>query len=212
MIVRGSNPIAGLIMGSLLAVVGFGVAFWLGKPIRDKAVASTSWPDTEGRIIRSSLVTARNKGKTHYTADIEYEYALEGNILTGSRVWFGDDYSSSSGSEFRSAVSRYPVGRQVRVHYDPADPTTSVLERGVTWSSGVIYWIGLGMLAIGATILLSVLVPLLFVVFALVRSFRPEPHDELRDFDRSRPTQGQGPSDQHRDADVNGDDDGITIG
>lgn len=210
MTVRGGGPIAGLILGSILAAGGYGVAFWLGKPIRDEAVASTSWPATEGRIIRSRLEESRNDGKTQLSHDIGYEYALDGKTLTGSRVWIGDGYSASPGNEFRAAVARYPVGKQVQVHYDPTAPADSVLEPGTTWSSSLAYFIGLGMLAVGGLILLSALTPLLLVALVMAGWFAPRRPDETRDFDRPspRPLSKGGPTPSRPDDG----DDGIRIG
>jgi hypothetical protein len=211
MAVRGAGPITGLILGSILAAGGFMVAFWLGKPIRDQAVASSSWSTTEGRIVRSKLEESRKDGKVHYSADIGYEYDLDGRTLTGTRVWIGDGYSSSPGNEFRAAVDRYPAGRQVKVHYDPADPAESVLEPGPTWSSSLAYLIGLGMLGVGSLVLISALAPLLLVAVALAGSGGPRHRDDMRDFDGSPPRPSFGDRGQ-RPEPPRGDDDGITIG
>lgn len=210
MAVRGSGPIVGLVLGLVVTAVGSGVTFWLGKPLRDQAVASRSWPATEGRIVRSTLEESRKDGKTHYSADIGYEYQLDGRTLTGSRVWIGDAYSSSPGNEFRTAVKRYPVGRQVQVHYDPQDPTESVLEPGPTWSGSLLFLIGLGVLAIGGLLLLSAVVPLLVVLLAVGASVtNPWPAGSRLppgDMRHSPPT-GNGPPPRAEEGD-----DGISIG
>ena len=204
MTVRRAGPITGLLVGSLLAGGGFLLAFRLGKPIRDEALASTSWPTTDGRITRSRLDESRKDGTTHRSADIGYEYEVAGRAFTGTRVWIGDEYSSSPGNEFRAAVERHPVGRRVRVHYDPADPARSVLEPGTSWSGSALYIAGLGVLGLGALMLASVLVPLLLVLLAAVVSFGSGAGGDERD--RFPPPPRPGARGRAED------DDGITIG
>lgn len=209
MAARGTGPIVGVVLGSTLMALGCGVTFWIGKPLRDEALASSSWPATDGRIVRSRLEESRKDGKTLRTADIGYDYELDGKTLSGSRVWIGDGYSASPGGEFAAAVERYPIGRQVRVHYDPQAPARSVLEPGSTWSGSVLFLIGLAMLVLGGLLLLTSLVPLLLVIVALAASVTSPWPDESRMADGGPPRPspgGRGPPPRPDDGD-----DGISI-
>lgn len=218
---RQSGPIAGLIAGSLLLVGGYFLTYRVGKPIRDKAAASTAWPTTDGRITASRVERVKQGGdrKASFTADITYEYALDGRTLEGDRVWFGDDYSASDASAFRAAVDRYPVGKAVKVHYDPAEPAESVLEPGATWSGSALYFIGLGVITLGGIIALSAVGTLVVVALALATAggggfgrrdspddFGPRRDDPGHDFERPppRPLGGNSAAEQ-------ADDDGIQI-
>jgi hypothetical protein len=223
MATRQSGPITGLVIGGLLLVGGFFLTYRIGKPIRDRAAASVAWPSTEGRITGSRVERVKNggDGKTTYTADITYDYALDGRTFEGDRVWFGDDYSASDASAFRAAVGRYPVGQAVKVHYDPAEPAESVLEPGPTWSGSALYFIGLGLMTLGGIILVSAAGTLLLVTAALAAAvgglvggrrdsrdeFGPRADDPARDFERPapRPLGGRLPSTPPAD------DDGIEI-
>jgi hypothetical protein len=220
---RQAGPIAGLIVGSLLLVGGFFLTYRIGKPIRDKATASVAWPATEGRITASRVERVKHGGggKATYTAEITYEYALDGQTFEGDRVWFGDDYSASDASVFRAAVGRYPAGKAVKVHYDPAEPAESVLEPGSTWSGSALYLIGLGLMTLGGMILVSAAGTLLLVTAALAAAvggifggrrdaapeFEGRRDDPVSDFDRPapRPLGGRPP------AAPPADDDGIEI-
>jgi hypothetical protein len=222
MATRQSGPITGLVIGGLLLVGGFFLTYRVGKPIRDQAAASTSWPVTDGRITASRVerVKQGGDGKATYTADITYEYALDGRTFEGDRVWFGDDYSASDASAFRAAVGRYPVGQAVKVHYDPAEPAESVLEPGTTWSGSALYFIGLGLMTLGGIIAVSAAGTLLLVTLALAAAvgsllggrrdsrdeFGPRADDPARDFERPTPRPLGGRPDSERD-----DDDGIQI-
>jgi hypothetical protein len=220
---REAGPIAGLVVGGLMLVGGYFLTYRVGKPIRDKAAASVAWPATDGRITGSRVERVKSKkegGGATYTADITYEYALDGRTFEGDRVWFGDDYSASDASAFRAAVGRYPVGRAVKVHYDPAEPAESVLEPGPTWSGSALYFIGLGLMTLGGIIALSSAGTLLLVTLALAAAvggvlgsrresrddFGPRRDDPARDFERppSRPLGGPPGSE-------GADDDGIEI-
>jgi len=223
MATRQSGPITGLVIGGLLLVGGFLLAYRIGKPIRDRAVASVAWPTAEGRITGSRVERVKNggDGKATYTADITYDYALDGRTFEGDRVWFGDDYSASDTSAFRAAVDRYPVGQAVQVHYDPAEPAESVLEPGPTWSGSALYLIGLGLMTLGGIILVSAAGTLLLVTAALAAAvgglfggrldsrdeFGSRADDAAREFDRPapRPLGGRPP------AEPPADDDGIEI-
>lgn len=205
---RDSGPITGLFIGGVMLFGGYFMTYYLGKPIRDQAAASTTWPTTDGRITGSEIqrVNARDEGKATYTANITYEYSLGGRTFEGDRVWFGDDYSASNASAFRAAVSRYPVGKAVKVHYDPADAAESVLEPGPTWSGSALYFIGLGLMTIGGIITLSAAGQLLLVSLSLAAAvsgalerrrnpnedFSPGRDDPARDFERPAPQPLQG--------------------
>lgn len=203
-----AGPVARLLAGVVLSGLGFFLGYSLGKPLRDQSLASVSWPTTEGRITRSELVRTVSDGKAMFTSDVGYTYDLDGRSLEGERVWFGDGYRSSNVSEFRRVVAEYPVGRQVRVHYDPLAPENSVLEPGATWSGSLLYFAGLGTLALGGILVLSCLLPLVIALALAVPSGRSS--DELRDFSRPppRPLTSPPPSPT---TNPGPEDDGITI-
>ena len=56
-----------------------------------------------------------------------YEYEVDGHKYRGDRVTLGRVSSTSPGLARRLAA-RYPVGREVGVHYDPKRPSESVLR------------------------------------------------------------------------------------
>jgi hypothetical protein len=105
------------------------------------AAASYTWPTAEGKVISSTVSTGKvlvprpqPMEQTVYQADVLYEYVVAGRTYSSSMVTFGD-YSSPDPSHADSIVKKYPVGSSVTVYYSPGEPETSVLERGVTWST-----------------------------------------------------------------------------
>jgi Protein of unknown function (DUF3592) len=114
------------------------------------------WPIAEGQI-ESSAVARRtdDEDKTMYSAHIRYSYAVGDRRYEADTVWFGGDYSSTSFGAHNATVQRYPVGAKVTVHYDPARPEVAVLEPGVFFSSYAVFAFGVGLLGIGALVVLN---------------------------------------------------------
>ena len=82
-----------------------------------------------------------------FTARISYEYTIDDRQFNGDRVSFGD-YSGSA-THAKEIVARYPLGKQVVVHFDPNSPAAAVLEPGLATMSFVITGAGLLLVAIG---------------------------------------------------------------
>ena len=144
-----------LAIGTLLAAIGFCMFHFWAKPVLTNARNSSNWPTVLGSITKSELDADTDSDGTTYSADIEYEYAVNGDAYLGEIVWFGDGYSSSARHSHQDIVDRYPVGAQVNVYYKPDDPFIAVLEPGAVASSYagfilscVLMVIGLGMLIV----------------------------------------------------------------
>lgn len=106
-----------------------------------EAYVSGSWPAVEGRIVHSEMTQRESySGPTEpsritYWAEIGYEYEAEGRAWKGDRVSFGDA-GTSNRPRVQGVVTRYPVGRQVKVFYQPGNAGSACLETGVslvTW-------------------------------------------------------------------------------
>jgi len=166
---HGNRPagfVAGLICGILFTAVGFCVVYFLGWPMLREAKASSAWPTCDGviTVARVESKQERRDGKTTtmYSHHIEYRYSVDGKELTGDRVWTSDGGTSSNMSSFaKKAVARYPVGKEVTVHYDPAAPAVCVLEPGATWVTYL-------PLVLGGAFFLVGLMVLVIVVFKTV--------------------------------------------
>jgi uncharacterized protein DUF3592 len=115
----------------LLSIVGLGV--WLaGSNIWGVwvAIQSKSWPSTRGTITASDVCEAYTKSGTEYYPCIQYQYTVNNKVLTGDQIYGvhrqpGDYYAALD------LASKYAVGTQVLVYYDPRSPETACLEPGV---------------------------------------------------------------------------------
>lgn len=143
-----------LILGVCFLSGGYALLTFWGRPLLETARASSTWPTTPGKITESKVVIESGNDSTTYRPHIVYRYAVDDLEIFGDRVWLGVSYSSSNRSEHQQVVTKYPVGKEVTVYYDPDDVFTSVLEPGVVFSSYlgmIISWV---LLLIGSAALL----------------------------------------------------------
>ncbi|MDP3792723.1 MAG: DUF3592 domain-containing protein [bacterium] len=144
------TPRQALFIMPIFAVVGIALTIFWGIPTARNAMESKNWPSTDGRITISDVSKNYDSedDSVTYGAKVTYNYTVNGMIYMGGTVAFGD-YSSSDPSHAGGIVSRYPVGKSVKVYYDPSDPKTSALEPGAGWSSFVGLMAGIAFAAIG---------------------------------------------------------------
>jgi hypothetical protein len=121
---------------SLFALVGIGVMAWGFSEVYT-ANCSKGWPQADGTILSSEIGQhSGGEGGTTYSADISYEFTVNGETIKGSRVRFGEVTLGNQGVASK-IVNKYKPGTKVKIHYNPKDPYDSVLEPGVhgmsTW-------------------------------------------------------------------------------
>ena len=110
---------------------------------------SLSWPLAEGTIISAQASRSRSSdGQSDYAPTITYTYTVASNTYNGTRIRFaavgGGDYS-----ETRAILDKYPAGRPLSVHYNPARPAEAVLEPGEFGRSWGLVWAGAAFMAFG---------------------------------------------------------------
>ncbi len=92
---------------------------------------SQSWAQTTGHIVRSEIEVRRHQfqGEPETVKNVpavEYEFKVGARTIHGVRIGIGDD---TGGANTEATLKRYPMGANVTVYYDPADPRQCVLER-----------------------------------------------------------------------------------
>lgn len=96
---------------------------------RHQARASARWPTVAGTITQSKLAVEFDEdGDEAYRADIRFAYRVGGREFEGSKVKWGWTAVYAWRSRAAAALAEYPIGKAVTVHYDPAQPTTAVLD------------------------------------------------------------------------------------
>ena len=105
----------------LLGLLAAAAAFWF----RNLNLKAASWPEVEGEITHSGLDFDRSDGR--WSVQITYRFALAHRVFTSDQVSYGLMENSLTAKQ--QLIDTYPVGRRVRVYYDPDDPSRAVLER-----------------------------------------------------------------------------------
>ncbi len=98
------------------------------------------WPATDG-VIQSARAQSHSgsDGVTH-SAAVTYTYWVAGVSYEGDKIAIGQ--MSSSSAYAQRTLNRYPVGKEVLVHYSPTDPARAVLETGVHGGTWLCFGIG----------------------------------------------------------------------
>jgi hypothetical protein len=132
-------------VGAGAAVLGYGI-----RLIRD-ARACANWPQVDGRILRAEIsVVGRERNRITYAPNVTYTYSVAGKPYESSRLTLVPR-NSISRQAVEGTLARFPVGQNVRVFHDPADPANSVLlttTTGAEWAYplGGLVLIGVGVL------------------------------------------------------------------
>jgi len=113
------------LFGLGLALLWDGMINWLTYR------GASSYIQTNGSIIESKITVHRaGKGGTSFGMSIKYSYTVMGKDYESQKYSFGSDnirYGLRAKAE--QAVAQNPPGKQLTVHYDPNEPSQSVLEK-----------------------------------------------------------------------------------
>lgn len=127
------------ILGGLCATVVpviilfvLGIYLYRRSKLRDAAKQSAqSWSNTMGTVTMSTVQIRRSGNNSRSEVPVVgYQYQVHGQTYTGGTIRAGDQYFSFRvWGEAQKTIARYPVGAQVTVYYNPANPAESALER-----------------------------------------------------------------------------------
>lgn len=129
--------------------------YWMAHTIY-KQYQATQWPSVQGRVVSAEVVRHPDSDSDTYEPRLAYTYEVAGERLTAWRIRFGN--KSSSQDWANDKVRKYPPGSTPAVHYNPGDPSESVLETGVGVGdvSFALFFLPFNFIALG--------VPLFFLV------------------------------------------------
>jgi hypothetical protein len=119
-----------LIFGTFWSAIVLGFDIFIGwSMIRQSATAD--WPTTTGHVLRSEIAGHDDGDGTTYSAEIEYEYEVDGREYQSDRIRLGGFTSTSDRDHIERIIARAPAGGTVPVYYNPDDPSEAVLTSGV---------------------------------------------------------------------------------
>ncbi len=146
-----SHPASDWIGFSLATATGGAGASYYLLCVFSGSVAKR-WPVVAGVVTSSTIQQTPSRLGSYYKPRVKYTYAVAGVTYTGNRRRFDDDDYAFKASA-TSRLAKYVPGAQIPVHYDPGDPSCSVLQPGTEWRTysyivffGALLLVGLGLL------------------------------------------------------------------
>jgi hypothetical protein len=129
--VLGYVLFAGIVFGLFVVAV---IPFEMYKKSQ-----AESWPSRTGVITKS--FTSRQRGSGGRGGNAPYvrpeicgNYRDNGEEFCVTRVRYGGFRFGEGRETAEETVARYPVGREVVIHYSPDDPKETVLEASSPWT------------------------------------------------------------------------------
>jgi len=115
----------------ILILVGLGVFLYRRSKMRDTAKqAAQSWSSAMGTVIASTIQIKRTSRSRSEIPVVVYQYQVNGNPYQGQTIKAGEQFFNVRlMGDAQATIARYPVGVQVMVYYNPANPAESALER-----------------------------------------------------------------------------------
>ncbi len=115
----------------LVACFAIGV-FLLVKAFKERiyGVAASTWPTTQAIVLHSDIVEEQSRNATGKVAvgfqvKVEYEYHVNGQLLSSNRVTFGNPvFPYMEASNYKE---QFKEGNQVPVYYNPDNPAEAIL-------------------------------------------------------------------------------------
>jgi len=147
---------AGSHLGSsvMFSILGLFVLV-LGVSVIVKKIRSRNWPFAIARVVSSDVVQEKRKrGAMMYSAEITYEYKVDGVDYSSDNI-DGLANGSSNPEPANKTVLEYPVGRQIEVYYNPSNPKSALVDRSVSLWNYAIVLLGLIFSSIGAYLFIT---------------------------------------------------------
>ena len=107
--------------GFAIAIFLFSIFFITTLIFKDYLAAefTKKWPLVDAIVLNSSVVQkVGNKGRTYYCDQIKISYVYQNLSMTS----FLETQDSNCGAP-QEEITRYPQGKVIRVHINPAEPT-----------------------------------------------------------------------------------------
>lgn len=122
-----------LLFGGVFAALLIGLIVFATLTKMKEVRAAQNWQTVRGKITRSEVRALRKRSRdegeqVRSAPSIAYEYTVNGKRYTGERISLGENIPET---DFERVLNRYPVGAEVTVYYDPANPAQAVLERAL---------------------------------------------------------------------------------
>ena len=161
-----------------IGLVGAFGLYLLGLGLRNvgRAAASSRWPRTAAKVVRSETRKQRDIDRKTgavsviYSADTVIQYEVAGKQYSTNLIHFGQTLGSGDASEAELQRLRYPVDGEASVSYDPSQPWIAAARPGLHAEA---FWLpGAG---------LAFLLPAALALFVFLTAFRAAPQQQRDD-------------------------------
>jgi Protein of unknown function (DUF3592) len=116
-----------------------------------QGVASLSWSSTEGYITRAETSHGGGSKRIQKFFQVTYSYTVNNQYFTGNRIAFMFDRGT------HDSTMQYSDGQQVTVYYNPTNPSSAVLLKGIQSYYWYVSVLGVIFLLLGWTLYRGVL-------------------------------------------------------
>ena len=115
----------------IIILVGLGVFLYRrsqqGSTVKQ---AAQSWASTMGTVLVSTIQVKRTSRSRSEIPVVVYQYQVNGQAYQGQTIKAGEQFFNVRVmGQAQATIAHYPVGAQVMVYYNPANPAESALER-----------------------------------------------------------------------------------
>jgi hypothetical protein len=121
-------PLVILATGVFDFLAALGIYLFLQRLERKADEVRRKWRPTPVKILSSRVIEKAGRQATLYSAEVLYEYTVEGTRYEGDRISVYPDWSSSSRSRHQELATEFPAGREVSGWVNPWNPKEAVLS------------------------------------------------------------------------------------
>ncbi len=126
----------------LMLLIGFWLLFFVFFKYY-KGIVSENWPTTKG-VVTSSFVEkvlreSSSGTKVKENLKIEFDYFLE------NQKYHSTNFGNIEGL-LQNIVEKYPIGKNIKVYYNPDNPMEAILNPGFSLGTSYIMFIIIGFL------------------------------------------------------------------
>lgn len=129
---RKRAPRRAIVLSTVLLFSASAIAGFFQLNHLERLRAMHSWPTVSGKVIES-----RTAGKKAIVPYVVYSFDVGDQPYTGTSDLGTPAFGNSAKrlNEAETLLAEYPIGKDVTVHYDPADPHHSFIVSAVPWNA-----------------------------------------------------------------------------
>ena len=118
-----------------------------------RSLGSKSWPKTIGTVVSTEVkrIVSHTADSVSYEPCVKYAYSVRGQQYEADKITVAVTAGIRESAGAAAIVAKYPIGHQVTVFYNPADPGDAALVAG--GSSGNWYFVLVGCALLAASVI-----------------------------------------------------------